>query len=434
VAARLVAAADPAGRAGRHRAVPGARRGARRGAVPGVRRRDVPGGRRRAGRLREVLLSGIADSFGNALGWTVVLLVGTARGGLGEAALYSAAMLAGVVLSAPVTGWLARRLTGRRLLRGSAAIEGLLRPAVLGGLIAGAPAGLIAPAIAVMNIAAWTGYAGMRAEVTAVDTSARAMTRYAVGIACVEAAGTALGALLPNGPAGYPTGWLLGAVFLAYAGSIVPTMITARRARISVAAADAGPGPGRSRSRAPVRLLAAGGGIMLLAAGPVLLAVPITDQLHGDRWVAAAAVAFSVGTLLSTRAVGVIARLRLPAVLRWTLWGLAMLIGWIFAPSYAPMVLAAQFLAGLGQTAFEGDMDARMVAEARGRSVTRDLAYSASVRALGGAASVRLLPMLVAAPQIGTVASTACLILGVTALLLWTGLATMPRLVRRPAH
>ena len=63
------------------------------------------GGLRRAGRLRELLFSGVVDSFGMALGWTVFVLLATARGGLAEAALYNAAMLAGVVLSAPVTGW-----------------------------------------------------------------------------------------------------------------------------------------------------------------------------------------------------------------------------------------------------------------------------------------------------------------------------------------
>jgi hypothetical protein len=180
--------------------------------------------------------------------------------------------------------------------------------------------------------------------------------------------------------------------------------------------------------------LIAGGGIMLTAAGPVLLAVPVTEELHGSRWVAGAAVAFCLGTLLSTTAIGLIAKLKLPAVLRWTMWGLGMLVGWIFAPTYAPMVLAAQFLAGLSQTAFEGDMDARVAEEAPRTAVTRDLAYSASVRALGGAVAVRLLPMLVAAPAIGTVASGAGLALGVTALTLWAGLSTMPRLVRRLAH
>ncbi len=74
-----------------------------------ARHRARPGGLRRAGRLRELLTAGVADSFGMSLGWTVLVLLAVSRGGLAEAALYNAAMLAGVVLSAPVTGWLSRR-------------------------------------------------------------------------------------------------------------------------------------------------------------------------------------------------------------------------------------------------------------------------------------------------------------------------------------
>jgi hypothetical protein len=173
---------------------------------------------------------------------------------------------------------------------------------------------------------------------------------------------------------------------------------------------------------------------MLVAAGPTLLAVPVTEQLHGPGWVAGAAAAFSIGTLLSTRAVEALGRRRLPAVLRWSVWGLGMLVGWVFAPGYAPMVLAAQFAAGLSQTAFEGDMDARVAEQAAPASVTRNLAYSASVRALGGALSVRAVPMLVAAPAIGMVASAASLALGVTALIVWAAFVAVPQLVRRLAH
>ena len=394
---------------------------------------------RRAGRQRELLLSGVVDSFGMALGWTVVVLLANARGGLSEAGLYNAAMLVGVVLSAPVAGWLSRRLNGRVLLRGAAGVEGLLRLAVLGGLVAGLPSWLIAPAVVVMHTAAWAGFAGMRAEVTAVDGSARSMTRYAVSIAGVEAAGTALAALLPSGPAGHPTGWLLTAVFVLYVGSLLPTVLIARRARISTGgrggfAPAAATGPASSRRRPSTRMLAAGGGIMLIASGPTLLAVPVTEQLHGGRWVAAAAVAFSLGTLLSTTAGEAIRKVHLPAVLRWSLWGLGMLVGWIFAPGYAPMVLAAQFAAGLSQTAFEGDMDSRVADAAAPAQVTRDLAYSASVRAFGGAISVRALPLLVSAPAIGTAASLSAILLGATAIVIWAGLAMKPHVFRRLAH
>jgi hypothetical protein len=164
---------------------------------------------RRAGRLRELLVSGVVDSFGMALGWTVVVLLAIARGGLAEAALYHAAMLVGVVLSAPVTGWLSHHMNGRILVRAVAGVEFVLRFGVLLGLVAGLPSGLVAAGIVVMHVAAWAGFAGMRAEVSAVDASPHSMTRYAVGIAGVEAGGTALAALLPTGPGGYPTGWRL---------------------------------------------------------------------------------------------------------------------------------------------------------------------------------------------------------------------------------
>ena len=198
--------------------------------TPG-RRRAGPAGLRRAGRLRELLLSGVIDSFGMALGWTVLVLFAFARGGLAEAALYNAAMLVGIVLSAPVTGWLSRRVHGRGLLRGAAGVELLLRVGLLTGLLFGLPAWLIATGIVVMHIAAWSGFAAMRAEVNAVDASSRAMTRYALSIAAVEAVGTGLAALLPSGPDGYPTGLPLVLVFIVYAGSLIPTFRAARRAR-----------------------------------------------------------------------------------------------------------------------------------------------------------------------------------------------------------
>jgi hypothetical protein len=421
--------------------------------------RAGPGGLRRAGRLPELLVSGVIDSFGMALGWTVLVLLAVARGGLAEAALYNAAMLGGVVLSAPVTGWLSRRLTGRTLLRGAAGVEFVLRLAVLYGLIAGASQWLVAAGIVVMHVAAWAGFAGMRAEVNAVDASPRSMTRYALSIAAVEAAGTGLAAFLPVGPDGIPTGWLLVAVFVLYSGSLLPTFLSARRARITPFAGDrrllnpatAGYGvtrpavsfPALSSSapptRAPVtrrrfavspRLLFAGGAIMLLSSGPTLLAVPLTTELHGRTWVAGAAVAFSIGCLLSTIAVDVVGRTKLPAVLRWSVWGLGMLIGWIVAPVHAAAVLFAQFLAGLSQTAFEGDMDARVAEEAPPEGVTTALAYSASTRALGGSVAVRVLPMLVTAQAIGTAVSAAALILGVAALTIWA-VTLFPRIARR---
>ena len=413
-----------------------------RSGLPRGRRRAGPGGLRRAGRLRELLVSGVVDSFGMALGWTVLVLLALSRGGLAEAALYNAAMLAGVVLSAPVTGWISRRFAGRALLRGAASIEIVLRVAVLWALIAGLPDWLIAGGVVIMHVAAWAGFAGMRAEVTAVAPGAKAMTRYALCIAAVEAAGTGLAALLPAGVRGHPTGWTLIAVFVVYAGSLIPTMVSARRARITpYATAGHRSTPRRfvtrRQSAVSPRLLLAGGAIMLLASGPTLLAVPLTTELHGRVWVAGAAAAFSIGCLLAALAVDLVGRLRLPTVLRWSLWGMGMLVGWLFAATYAYTVLFAQFFAGVAQTAFEGDMDARVAEEAAPQAVTTALAYSAATRALGGATAVKLLPILVTAQAIGTAASGALLVLGAAALVIWA-VTVVPRLSARapaePAH
>lgn len=258
---------------------------------------------------------------------------------------------------------------------------------------------MIAAAILIMHVAGWVAFAGMRAEVNAVDASPLSMTRFAVCIAGVEAAGTALGAMLPQGTVGYPAGWLLGAVVVIYPFSLVPTILTARRARVTRGDLCAGAAGTRHRGRRAWQLLprmshriqtlplVAGSGVMLIAAGPTLLAVAITEQLYGSGWVAGAAVAFSLGTLLSAKALTGISKLKLPATARWPLWGVGMLAGWIIAPQYAPAVLVAQCAAGLSQTALEGDMDAQAAADAHPGLITRDLAYAASARALGGAPS-----------------------------------------------
>jgi MFS family permease len=431
----------------------------RREPASGGHRRVGPVGLRRAGRLRELIVSGVVDSFGMALGWTILILLAVSRGGLAEAALLNAAMLIGVVLSAPVTGWLARRRPGRTLLRGAAGVEMVLRVGALAGLIAGLPSWLIAVAVTLMHVAAWVGFAAMRAEVAAVDARPRSMTRYALAIAAVEAAGTGLGALLPVGPAGHPTGATLIMIYIVYAGSLIPTIISSRRARMTpvgaarrimsarilryaLSAPAAGPkitghrrNPGRRSARrlaVSPRLLAAGGGIMVLASGPTLLAVPLTTELHGRHWVAGAAIAFSVGCLLATMAVEAIGTMKLPAVLRWSLWGLGMLVGWLGAPLHAMSVLIAQFLAGVSQTAFEGDMDALVAAEAPPEGVTTALAYSASIRALGGSVAVKMLPIMITAQSIDKAVSAAVLVLGVVALLIWV-VTSMPRLKRGPA-
>jgi MFS family permease len=368
-----------------------------------------------------------------SLGWTVLVLLAVARGGITEAALYNVAMLVGVVISAPVTGWLSQRFGGRTLLRGAGGVELILRVGVLGGLVAGMPSLMVAVGITAMHVAAWAGFAAMRAEVAAVDQRPRAMTRYTLAIAAVEAAGTGLAALLPAGPHGHPTGWLLVTVFIVYGGSLLPTVFSARRARVAArvpGVVEQGAARTGRPAVAPVTL-AAGGAVMLLAAGPTLLAVPLTTELYSRAWVVGAAVAFSLGCLLSSTAVDAIGRLRLPTVLRWSFWGVVMLVGWIAVPVGPAAVLGAQFLCGVALTAFEGDMDARVAQKAPPSGVTTALAYSAATRAMGGALAVRALPALVAASAIGTASAVAGCVLAGSAMTVWA-LASIRSATRRP--
>ena len=55
------------------------------------------------------MVAGLVDSFGLSLGWTMFTLLAVHAGGLADAALYNAAMLVGLVLSAPLTTWVANR-------------------------------------------------------------------------------------------------------------------------------------------------------------------------------------------------------------------------------------------------------------------------------------------------------------------------------------
>jgi hypothetical protein len=363
-------------------------------------------------RLRQLLICGLIDSFGLSLGWTVFVLFGHHRGGMDEAALYNAAMLIGIVLAAPATGWLAARLDGKRLLRAMTVTEAILRIATFAALLAGLPSTLIAAGVLVMYMAGWTTYAAMRAEVAAADARPRAMTGYGTGVATIEAAGVGLAALLPVASFGDTStasgDRLLPAVMILYAASLLPTYLSARRARVT--ATRLGPG----RAPLPYGALGAGAGIAFLATGPTLLAVALAAELHGTAWVAGSAAAFTVGCLCSTAAVDFVARLRLPPTIGWPLWGVGMLIGWVIAPLNGTAFLAAQFLSGLSMTAFEGDMDARVAADTDAGAVTRVLAWTASIRALGSALAVRMLPVMTVAPAIGILAGSAVGVLAVS--------------------
>lgn len=364
----------------------------------------------RPDRLRQLMVAGLVDSFGLSLGWTVFALEAVRIGGLGAVGAYGVAMLVGVALSAPVAGWLARRLAGRALLRGTAIIEAILRAGSFALLIAGAPVALLAIVVAAMNVVAWTGYAGMLAEVAAADQRAAAMTRYMVCIATVEAAGAAVAAVLPHGADGGLAAGLLVAVVAVYAGALLPTYHSARDARVrrtpSAAwdlrriAQDAGP-------------LTGGAAVMLLASGLTLLSVGLAAELHGPTSVAGSAVAFSVGALLASSAVSVVDRRRLPTAVIWPLWGAGTVVGWITAPLHVAGLLGAQFLSGVAMTAFEGSMDARVAGQAAEGGATSRLARAAAARALGSAVAVGAIPHVATAGEVSTlsVAATVPLVL-----------------------
>jgi hypothetical protein len=380
------------------------------GPVPTGARHAGPAvsGRHRVGRLRELLVAGLVDSFGLSLGWTMFTLLAVMTGGLAEAALYNAAMFGGVVLSAPVTAWLARRWRGRTLIRRAASTEAVLRVGTLVALLAGWAAPVVAAGVLAMYVVAWVGYAGMRAEVAAADRRARAMTGYALCLAAVEAGGAGVAALLPFGSTGTPSTPVLVAVTVVYAACLIPTFVSATRARVPSARAARAP---HARVRIPLDSLAAGGLMMFLGSGPTLLSVALATELHGRASIAGAALAFSVGALLSPLAVDLVARLRVPGPVAWPLWAAGMIVGWAVAPSHVFGLFLAQLLAGLSLTAFEGVMDARLAAAAQPGTVTTVLAWSAATRALGSALAVRTLPVVVAGSTIGAAAGTVTAIL-----------------------
>ncbi|HEV3013343.1 MAG TPA: hypothetical protein VG499_08725, partial [Actinomycetota bacterium] len=209
-------------------------------------------------RLRRLIGTALVDSFGLSLGWTVFSLYVVGRHGLAGLGLCNAAMLVGVALSAPVAARLSVRLDGRALLRVTCVTESVLRVGTFALLLAGAPLVVVAVAVAASNVVAWTGYAGMRAEVAAADPRGAAMTWYMVAVAAIEAAGTATAALLPTGPAGLVSGGLLVAVIAGYGACLVPTWLVAGGALV----ARATPPPRAGGLRAVLR------GGRLLPNGP----------------------------------------------------------------------------------------------------------------------------------------------------------------------
>src|SRR5262245_58304976 len=388
--------------------------------------------RMRSARFRRLLTAGLIDSFGMTFGWTVFCLHVLKTAGLAGVGACNAAMLVGWALSAPVTAWLSPRMGAAALLRGTSAVEGALRAGSFALLLAGAPVAALATVIVVMYTAGLTAYAGMRAEVSACSRPGRAatMTLFVVAVLAVDAGGVATAALLP----GEPDGRLLAAVVAVYATSALSTRLAASGARV-------GRAPRRVRGRRVPRTwpaLLAGALIMLVGSGPSLLAVGLAAEMYGPRWVAGSALAFTGGTLLAPWAVALIERQRLPTSVTWPAWGSGMLIGWVLAPSHVAGLLVAQALSGLCIAAFQGGMDAHVaLRQAHGR-LMGSLATSEAVRAIGSAAAVAALPVLVGTGSLASfslVASASLVAAPLLGLIVRSGarLAAWPPPARPPA-
>ena len=384
---------------------------------------DSPGHGRlagvRLGRLHGLMAAGLVDSFGLALGWTVFNLYVVTSQGLAMVGVYNAAMLVGIALSAPVTAVVSSRLDGRWLLQATAVIEAAFRIGSFVLLLQGAPVAVVAVCVVIMNILAWTGYAGMRAEVAAVSSRAAAMTGYMVCIASIEAGGAAVAALLPVGSSGTIAGSLLIAVIAWYAVCLIPQLIIGHTARVGRSERRRG----RPRISGQTGALAGGFFVMFLASGPTLLSVGLAVEFHGRSWVAASAIAFTLGSLAAPLLAAAEDRARLPARVTWPLLGAGMIGGWIVAPWHPAGLILAQVLAGLCMTTFEGTMDARAAAREIGGRVTASLAWTASARAFGSSVAVALVPVAIVVSTLETVSAVA------TSLLVAAGLAAMAAVI-----
>ena len=365
-------------------------------------------------RLLGLMAAGLVDSLCLSVAWTVLVLQVNDSYGLAAAGMCSAAMLVGVALSAPVAGWMARLMTGRRLLRTAAGFEAVLRLSMFVLLFGHAPLWVLALCVSAMNVTAWTGYAGMRAEVAATSSGSVALTWYGTIVAAVEAVGVALAALLPSGT------WsrldaVLVCVMAAYVLALVPTVVIAGGSRVPRATRPAA----RARLRRPSvsGTKVAGVLLMFFASAPTLLSVALAAQLHGRSSVGLAACAFTVGSLAAPALAARIERRRANNAVTWSLCGAGMVVGWVLAPWHVAALCLAQLLSGLCMTALEGLLDTT-AARCTPARVTGALARATAVRALGWAAGCAALPLVVADVGLPTGVGVVCVGLLVVGLVL----------------
>ena len=364
-------------------------------------------------RLLHLVAAGLVDSFCLSLAWTVVLIELTRRHGLVAAGVCSTAMMVGVALSAPVASWMSQRLDGRRLLRTAGGVEAGLRVGVLMMLAWDVPVFMLAACVALMNVVAWTGYAGMRAEVATVSEGAKGLTWYGTVVAAVEAVGVAAGALVPLGAGGSPSPVVLTAVALVYVGALVPTLVVAGgscvpRALSQPPTARINPRP--RRVRPPSRVAVAGALLMSAASGPTLLAVALASELHGSGSVGLSAAAFMAGSLVAPSLAGTLDRAHRNHGRCWLVLATGMVVGWATAAHGLVWLCLAQVLSGLCMTTLEGLLDTRASRE-RPDAVTAALARATAARAFGASAGTAVLPILVSRAGLSNTAVTLAAIL-----------------------
>jgi hypothetical protein len=264
---------------------------------------------------------------------------------------------------------------------------------------------VLAACVVVMNVTAWTGYAAMRAEVAAAAPGPKALTLYGTGVAAVEALGAAGAALLPVSILHRPSAASVSIV-IVYALALVPTVLVAGGSTIEPVRAVRRLG---TEAR-PSPALVAGVLLMAVASAPTLLAVPLAAQLHGRSSVAAATIAFTVGSLTAPYLAGLVHRRTANGPLAWILCATGMVALWPLAPMSIAVLCAAQVLSGLFMTTLEGLLDATTAAQARG-SVTGALARGTAGRAFGSAAGTAALPFGLVAVGVSAVTGTLALVL-----------------------
>lgn len=389
-------------------------------------------------RLAELMFAGLVDSLCLSFAWTVLMLQVVSEYGLASAGLLSAAMLVGVALSAPVASRLAQWLDGRQLLRTAAAIESLLRIGVFALLIGNAPLTVLAVCVTAMNVTAWTGYAGMRAEVAAAHPAGSALTWYGTGVASIEAVGAAGAALLPFF-ADVQSESVLAGVAVVYVLGLLPTAVVARRSPIVRASRPArSPLARQVRPRMSLPVIA-GVVLMFAASAPTLLSVGLAAELHGRSSVALVAIAFTVGSLAAPALAWHVQRRRVNGLPVWILCAVGMVAGWVLAPVSISLMIVAQALSGLCMTSLEGLLDTSAAARA-GMGVTGALARATAGRALGSAAAAAMLPGAVTAVGLGPTAAVISVLLMITLLVVRSTVSPaktrspVPDVGRRPPY